>query len=164
MTIEQIRPTSHTGTGGEPVAPGPAAGGPPVGSTDDPAPVAAPAGEGAARRGRRRVAAVVVGVLGLLALVGGLALAFVPYDRGLVGYLEGSRTIVDSECAAPVAAAFGSSDRTLADGSTWSDGAPCQRSATARLVLGGLLAVTGVAALGGAARSRRAGGDTSPRR
>ena len=174
MTIDQIRTDSstdgtdsstdgsdsstdnRTGTTGVPVRSTRAVGRPAA------APVPGPVSPGDEPKGRRHVARMVVGVLGLLALVGGLALAFMPYDRGLVGYLDGSRTLVESECAAPVASAFGSTDRTLVDGSTWADGPPCRRSGTARLVVGGLLAVTGIVALGGAARSGRRGVGGAP--
>lgn len=129
------------------------------------APVATSVSDPMASRGRRRAATLVIGVLGLLALAAGFALAFLPYDRVLVGYLEGSRTVVEAQCAAPVSAAFGSGDRTLVDGSTWTDGPPCGHSAVYRLGLGGLLALTGVAAVGAAGRrTRRPDGVTPDRR
>jgi hypothetical protein len=86
----------------------------------------------------------IVSLLAALAIVAGLALAFVPYSRNLRGYLDGSPDNIQSDCGVPVAEALtGSSSRLLADEGVWFDGPPCQHSARYRAGLGGLLLVGG---------------------
>ncbi len=95
------------------------------------------------------------GTLGVLAMVAAVALAVWPYQRGLVGYLDGDREVVRTDCGAPIVAAF--TDRTgnlLVDETTWADGPPCQRSAAFRLALAGIVAALGLIALADAWRHR----------
>lgn len=168
MTIDEVPIKNSQGeVKSEPAATTPAV--PPTGGQQGAAPPATPVEVAAAAytvdaaRGRPGRTRLIVSVLGALAVVAGLALAVVPYERGLVGYLDGSRTLVASECSAPVVAVFGSSDRTLVDATTWTDEPPCQWSATFRLVLGGLLGVGGAAAIALiASKGRRSGSTTSP--
>lgn len=91
-----------------------------------------------------RIAGVLVGVIFLAV---GLAFAFLPYSRSLVGSLDGSRAVEQATCAAPVQAAFDSGSTELNADRTWVGTPPCQRSATARLGLGALFAVSGGAAI-----------------
>jgi hypothetical protein len=75
-------------------------------------------------------------------LIGGF-LWFKPYDRSLVGYLDGRRDVVESECPVPIVAVMSApSDRALNPDGTWSAGdPPCQRSAGFRVGLGTMVAV-----------------------
>jgi hypothetical protein len=95
------------------------------------------------------------GTVGVVALVAAVALAVWPYQRGLVGYLDGDKEIVRTACGAPIVAAF--SERTgnlLVDETTWANDPPCQRTAAFRLGLAGILGALGLLGMADAWRHR----------
>ncbi|MPY95899.1 MAG: hypothetical protein GEV08_23435, partial [Acidimicrobiia bacterium] len=124
------------------------------GATIEPGPVAVATSPEVAAPGdrtRRSLKHAVVVLLAAASIVAGLALALIPYERGLVGYLEGDRRTVATECDAAVLAAFSGGTELLNDDGSWAGEAPCQRTAAYRLGLGAALIAVGAIAIGGVA-------------
>ena len=85
----------------------------------------------------------------------GIILAMLPYQRVLLGYLDGQPRRVESSCPAPVVGVFGHSARTLQTDGRWTGQPPCQRSSALRLGLAVLLVVGGAAGYAAADRVAR---------
>src|SRR5262245_13692175 len=103
----------------------------------------------------RRPERAVLRVVAAAAICVGIILAVLPYQRVLLGYLDGQPRRVESSCPAPIVGVFGHGTRLLATDGRWVGEPPCQRSSAGRLGAAALLVVGGAAGYVAADRRTR---------
>lgn len=102
-----------------------------------------------------RAERAVVRVVAAAAICVGIILAVLPYQRVLLGYLDGQPRRVESSCPAPIVGVFGNGARLLTVDGRWEGEPPCRPSSAGRLGLAALLVVGGVAGYVAADRRTR---------
>ena len=117
--------------------------------------MAAPQTQPSTAHPARRVERALVRALAAAAICVGIILAILPYQRVLLGYLDGEPRRVESSCPAPIVGVFGQGDRLLASDGRWTAEPPCRRSSTGRLGVAALLVVGGAVGYVAADRSSR---------
>jgi hypothetical protein len=115
-------------------------------------------GAATTHRTHRSWSAIAVSIVAVAAIVAGLALAFLPYSRTLVGSIDGTRALAPAECGVPITEAFdGTGSRALSANEVWLDAPPCQHSARFRAGVGAFLVIAGGWVLISQAARRRRG-------